>query len=176
LLLRSPRRRALLGRTFDTSETDPPLPDAVVLLGHDLFERRFGADRAIPGGRFELNGEPFTVAGILPPGFHGLTGRAELWIPMTAFDVVNPELVTYRILESRGTRWHSVAARLAPGATRYLSTLMGAFAVLSVLLSAVGLYGVVSFSVSRSTHELGVRLALGSVLYEVDPLDVLEGM
>ena len=45
---------------------------------------------------------------------------------------------------------------------RLYTALIGAFAVLAVLLAAVGLYGVMSYSVAQQTRELGIRLALGS--------------
>jgi putative ABC transport system permease protein len=103
---------ASIGRTFSPDEGEPPSEERVALLGHDLFERRFGADRGILGRDIELNGQRFVVVGVLPDGFRGFSGNAELWIPMASFDAIHPELTRYDILGARGMRWHSVLGRL----------------------------------------------------------------
>ena len=72
-----------VGRAFAAAE-DSVGAGQVVVLGHALWRQRFGGDPGVLGRTVRLNDQPLTVVGVAPPGFRGLTGTAELWIPMSA--------------------------------------------------------------------------------------------
>jgi putative ABC transport system permease protein len=86
--------QAQIGRTFVVAE-DEPGRDRVVLLGHELWQRRFAADSAIVGRVIQIDREPHTVIGVLPSGFslpklqhlYGVPGvfdQPQLWKPFAA--------------------------------------------------------------------------------------------
>ena len=73
----------MLGRNFLPEENQRPDGSAnVAILGNALWERRYNADPAIIGTAITIDGKPFTVVGVLAPGFRGLSGRAELFLPL----------------------------------------------------------------------------------------------
>jgi predicted permease len=59
---------------------------------------------------------------------------------------------------------------------RLTGTLFGVFGAVGLLLAAVGLYGVMSYSISRRTREIGIRIALGSPVGAVQRLVIRQGM
>jgi putative ABC transport system permease protein len=70
-----------LGRTFLAHE-DQPGQHRVVVLSYGLWQRRFDRDAGIVGQQITLDGQPFTVAGVMPPGFFFPQRDSELWIPL----------------------------------------------------------------------------------------------
>jgi putative ABC transport system permease protein len=76
----------LIGRTFTPDEDRTPGMNGVVLLGHAVWQRRFGADQGIVGRVVSLDSRSYTVAGVLPQGFRGLSGDAQLWMPVMTLD------------------------------------------------------------------------------------------
>lgn len=73
--------RPMLGRGFLDQEDSPGAPPAA-LLSHGLWQRRFVSDAAILGRTIVLDGVPHTVAGVLPPGFHALNARPDVYVPL----------------------------------------------------------------------------------------------
>ncbi|MFQ5694509.1 MAG: ABC transporter permease, partial [Terriglobia bacterium] len=74
----------LLGRTFLPEEGEPG-GDRVVVLGHGLWQRQFGGDRGLVDQTLTLDGEPYAVIGIMPPGFRFPPfwfTEAEMWAPL----------------------------------------------------------------------------------------------
>src|SRR6266496_4369846 len=70
----------LLGRDF-LPEEGQPAKNHVVILSNRLWSQHFGADRDIIGKDIRMNGEPYTVVGVLPPGFHDRF-NSQLWVPL----------------------------------------------------------------------------------------------
>ncbi len=95
------------GRGFQPGE-DEPGAERVAVIGYALWRDRFGGDSKMLGQSLNLNGQPFTVIGILPPEFQFSWGEAEIWMPIQHYPNFSLE---------RGTASAAVVGRLKPGAT-----------------------------------------------------------
>ena len=104
---------ASVGRTFSADEDTTPGTHPVALLSYGIWQRRFGGDAKVIGETISLNKVPLTIVGVLPEGFKGQKGTAEVWVPM----MMAPRLTFPRRLLSPLAHWTEVIARLKPGVT-----------------------------------------------------------
>jgi predicted permease len=86
--------RPFAGRTF-TTEEDHGLK--VIVIGFDLWRQAFSGDRTVLDRTIRVNGQAFTVIGIMPRGF-SFPERAEVWIPPTADRQVTGAVYSPRVL------------------------------------------------------------------------------
>jgi putative ABC transport system permease protein len=103
--------QAIRGRLFDEADARPDAPRSVV-ISHALWQRDFGSDRAALGRTLVFNRNPFTVIGVLPPGFHFMA-------PADVYVLLEPQIAAdYRGMQSRNTRTSLYAVgRLKPDVT-----------------------------------------------------------
>jgi putative ABC transport system permease protein len=111
------RAQPMLGKDFNVEQAKPGNERAVI-LSHTLWQRRFGSDANIVGRQIQIDGQPYTVQGVMGPGFvfpkdMGLPNyfsfaKTEMWLPIA----LNDQQRT-----NRGSHHLAVIARLKPGAT-----------------------------------------------------------
>ncbi len=101
--------RPRLGRTFTAEEAAPERAPRTIVLDHPYWHARFGADPNAIGQTMVLDGEVFTIAGVLPEDYRSVTGfmTPSAYVPVSA--------LTLPTLNDRGSQTLSVLARLAPG-------------------------------------------------------------
>jgi predicted permease len=104
------------GRVF-TPEDDRPSAPPVVVLSHHAWQGVYGGDASVVGSTFVVEGRPFTVIGVTPPGFFGETLRGDppdLWIPVQQEPAINGD---GSLLRQPVSAWLRVIGRLRPGAS-----------------------------------------------------------
>jgi putative ABC transport system permease protein len=69
----------IVGRSFRADDAGE-----VALLGYSLWQRRYSGDPQVIGKTIELDKQAFTILGVLPPGFRGQSGTADVWLPIWA--------------------------------------------------------------------------------------------
>lgn len=102
-------RAPLVGRGF-RAEDDRPGGNRVALLSERLWRRRFAADPGIAGRPLVLDGQPYTVLGVMPADFELPASEVDVWIPLST---VGDDAVPHK----REVRWLQVVGRLSRGAT-----------------------------------------------------------
>ena len=118
--------RAQMGRVITTEDDKTPGAHPVVVISQNLWQKRFGGDPNVVGRQLLLNGNSFTVIGVLPAGFDGLQMAAvrDLYVPLMMQATMRPPRAGYSgemnpdLLQVRGNRWLSSVGKLKPGVTR----------------------------------------------------------
>ena len=107
---------ALGGRVLTTADDTPASPP-VVVMSHHVWQTAYGGDPSLVGGTVIIEGHPFTVAGVTPPGFFGETLRGDppdLWVPLQQEPLINGD---NGLLRQSVSGWLRVIGRLRPGAS-----------------------------------------------------------
>ena len=108
--------RPALGRMLVASDDIVPDANPVAVLSFSYWQRRFGSDPAIVNQSILINGRPFTVLGVAPPGFHSVVmgDTPDLFVPMTMKAEIKPDVSD---LLERTSRWLNIVGKLKPGVT-----------------------------------------------------------
>ncbi|MCZ6917921.1 MAG: ABC transporter permease [Gemmatimonadetes bacterium] len=112
--------RMASGRTFRSDEDQVAGLHAVVIISDGLRERLFGDRSDVIGVTLPLNGSAFTVVGVVPPEYHGVSAidnPADAWIPIMALPLVQPGTVLVEVDGPGIDNWLWGFARLNAGIT-----------------------------------------------------------
>jgi predicted permease len=108
--------RAFGGRVFEAGD-DTAAAAPVAVISHRVWQATYGGDPAVVGSSFVVEGHPFTIIGIAPPGFFGETLRGDppdLWLPLQQEPMIGGEGA---LLHVSFSAWLRVIGRLRSGAS-----------------------------------------------------------
>jgi putative ABC transport system permease protein len=75
-----------IGRLMTDADDEEGAP-AVAIMSYHIWQEKYGSDPAVAGASYQINGHPFTVIGVAPPGFYGAKlagwGMPDFWLPVT---------------------------------------------------------------------------------------------
>jgi predicted permease len=115
--------RAARGRLITPEDDKTPGAHPVAVISHEFWQTRLAGDTGIVGRQVRLNGQPFTIIGVTPPGFPGprLQAPRSLYVPMMMQAIMRPPRAGYSgeqnpdLLNHKTNSWLFGVGRLKPG-------------------------------------------------------------
>ena len=105
--------RPLIGRFFLPGDDGNPIAPRILVLGHGFWQRQFEGSRSAIGRTLTIGEDEYTIVGVAPEGFTGVTNApVDAWVPLAA-NVTAQEYAGW--LRSRQAYWLRIVGRLRPG-------------------------------------------------------------
>jgi len=183
------------GRTF--SGTDSAVAPRAAIVNHTMAKMLWPADSAL-GKRFRAQGAAYTVVGIAPDAMSRLSEapRPQFYAPLEQLPQLNMTLLAASaippesLLSTIRRELSSIDAKIQIYSAQTLdeqiraslrnseigAVLAAAFGLLALILASIGLYGVMAFTVSHRTPEIGIRMALGATAGGVLSMVIRQGL
>jgi putative ABC transport system permease protein len=104
-----------IGRLMTDADDQEGAP-SVAVMSYRIWKEKYGSDPSVVGAGYQINGHPFTVIGVAPPGFYGAKlaggGMPDFWLPLTTELIIDGETAR---LKRPNTNFLDLIGRVRPG-------------------------------------------------------------